>query len=1168
MMKKVHDAFERKRYVLAITLAFVMLASSAAIAQIQDKSGNLMLDTDEVMKTGSTDVVPGIMQLSGDFEVRRPIGELFGRTSWPNPDVNFLPNGERIPAGDLNGDGSNDLIMHFAGKPDPRDSDPTTVADRTLVYLSGSELDQPDYIFYEILYPAGDLNGDGKSSLISRDIFGSPSLYTLGDSGFDAVPLTLEHDLPSGQFINAFLINNDLDGSGFMDMIFTITTSAYPDGARQFYVLSGAASESGFDLRTYDFADLIPSGVRPMTTPRVFDTFSHDGGVYLVASARTSFPWEHYSVILAIDGEKNVDFIQALQFEEISITAAHPTFSARFEPDGPPYLVMSSESYPNQKAFFHPLSPVEELLFSEEPVALHDLQVWPAGDIGNDGTMKFIARETTDGPLRLAEVASTTTGGLSFLDELPGQNTGNTYVMPRFQIYWYGDLTGNGTDDHIIEYTNAADALTGYMRISGGSANAGFESKTLDLEQYGPRVAYDVYAVGDVTGNGFDDFVIYYLNSPLSNTLAFHQGGSNWDSPAFTWTLETGTAVIDVVGGRFLDAERRDLVILTSDRPDPLVNFAESILAIYQGGGIPSGSALRSVKKEDVYPGISPTLSNVIAVISNAGDVNNSGLDDLLVATAMVSDPSMGPLPAVLYYGGSGFLAGAPDASMGFPVEDLGFGIGGTLAGLGDINGDGIDDFAIANISQGGTSDLQKFGVNGGGRVHVYFGSDGATEFSDPDITLRADTVSMASGNDMWVFGMSQIASGDFNGNGLRGIAVNPFVHRVRTNQAEGVPGVHIFNGEVTGTQPDQLLPLHAGIMGLTTPEYPFLAVSSRMEMQGIPDLTSNGRDELLIIGGLSSTNAVLHYGRDRFSDMPDIVFEAPNSAFTMGAAGSFINRQFRAAIGDFNGDGKLNFLVVQRDDRNLPDTPVYMYELGRPGGVQVKVTKTEPIGSTGGTIEDEETGTKVVIPADATEDEIEIEVGTFTVVPEGAEVSGVMIYLGPPGTTFSEPVEITVSYDPDNLPDGVENEEDLVLLRYDESTSEWEELPSVVNTTDKTVTGTTTRFSGFGAGAIKSAVNIEREEVQLPAQVQLHQNYPNPFNPLTVIGFTLPADSEVRLEVYNILGERVAVLADERRTAGTHQVSFNASRLSSGVYLYRLTTGDRVQTRKMMLIK
>jgi len=89
-----------------------------------------------------------------------------------------------------------------------------------------------------------------------------------------------------------------------------------------------------------------------------------------------------------------------------------------------------------------------------------------------------------------------------------------------------------------------------------------------------------------------------------------------------------------------------------------------------------------------------------------------------------------------------------------------------------------------------------------------------------------------------------------------------------------------------------------------------------------------------------------------------------------------------------------------------------------------------------------------------------------------------------------------------------------------------------------------------------------------LPYTYNLDQNYPNPFNPATQINFSLANVSNVRLEVFNILGQRVTTLIDTRMEAGHHTVQFDARNYASGVYFYRLQAGDFRDQKKMMLLK
>jgi hypothetical protein len=93
-------------------------------------------------------------------------------------------------------------------------------------------------------------------------------------------------------------------------------------------------------------------------------------------------------------------------------------------------------------------------------------------------------------------------------------------------------------------------------------------------------------------------------------------------------------------------------------------------------------------------------------------------------------------------------------------------------------------------------------------------------------------------------------------------------------------------------------------------------------------------------------------------------------------------------------------------------------------------------------------------------------------------------------------------------------------------------------------------------------------EDVSGPITFELHQNFPNPFNPSTQIQYSLPSSSLVTIEIFNTIGQRVHVIVDEIKTQGTHSITFDARGLTSGMYLYRLTTPEFTQTRMMSLVK
>ena len=109
------------------------------------------------------------------------------------------------------------------------------------------------------------------------------------------------------------------------------------------------------------------------------------------------------------------------------------------------------------------------------------------------------------------------------------------------------------------------------------------------------------------------------------------------------------------------------------------------------------------------------------------------------------------------------------------------------------------------------------------------------------------------------------------------------------------------------------------------------------------------------------------------------------------------------------------------------------------------------------------------------------------------------------------------------------------------------------------------------GLGPVPTAV--QQEQHTLPSRSALQQNYPNPFNPSTTIQYSLAVPTRVRLTVHDLLGRRIRTLVDQHQPGGLHAVSWDGTGprdqpVGVGVYLYRLETQDRVQTRKLVLLK
>jgi hypothetical protein len=123
----------------------------------------------------------------------------------------------------------------------------------------------------------------------------------------------------------------------------------------------------------------------------------------------------------------------------------------------------------------------------------------------------------------------------------------------------------------------------------------------------------------------------------------------------------------------------------------------------------------------------------------------------------------------------------------------------------------------------------------------------------------------------------------------------------------------------------------------------------------------------------------------------------------------------------------------------------------------------------------------------------------------------------------------------------------------------------------DANTNGLTTVFHGFGQ--FTGYYVALDEEVSIPGEFALHPNFPNPFNPTTMIVYDLPDASDVHLDIYDLMGRNINTVVNKNQSAGRHFVTWNANdflgnQVSAGVYLYRLQAGNKIFTRKMVLMK
>lgn|GEM_PF-5540388 len=302
------------------------------------------------------------------------------------------------------------------------------------------------------------------------------------------------------------------------------------------------------------------------------------------------------------------------------------------------------------------------------------------------------------------------------------------------------------------------------------------------------------------------------------------------------------------------------------------------------------------------------------------GDIDGDGFEEIGFGT-----PTSIWASQMFIYKGGETISTTPGQITDYGSYGIGgFGVGGTLQGIGDVNADGYDDFIV------GDNFYSNEGANNQtGALYLHYGSEDffalETPISVADVQFLPDT-SNAESRQLY-FGFNEVATGDFDGDGDIDIAAKPFQHQNLDN-SEGVSAIHYFlNNDGFSNQPDQLVPIKSEYIinnELVTEFYN--RFSGRSLMEGVGDLDGDGDDELLFVPGSSWLNGIIYAGGD-FAEDDVAILQSPNTTLPINISGNFINLQYQSVVGDFTGDGSISFITTQRD-MNFRDHPIYRYQL------------------------------------------------------------------------------------------------------------------------------------------------------------------------------------------------------------------------------------------------
>jgi hypothetical protein len=1181
--------------------------------------------------------------------------------------------------GDVNGDGFGDVIVGACGN-----SAVGTAAGRAYIYFGGTSMDQVADVtltgaaahdnFGIWVASAGDVNGDGYGDAIvgapyndaGGDGAGSAYVYFGGTSMDHVADVTLTGAAAYDGFGISVAGAGDVNGDGYGDVI---VGAQYNDAggtnAGRAYIcfggtsmdhvpdvtLTGAAASDRFgysvasagDVNGDAYGDVIVGAYNnDAGGTNAGRAYIYFGGGVMDATADVNLTGAAASDLFGfsvagagdVNGDGYGDVIVGALYNDAGGTDA-----------GRAYLYMNSMAGTDIP---------DERFTGSAPTSYLGYSVASAGDVNGDGHADVIVGaygHDQDGANHGHAYIYYGGPGMDATADvtLTGAAEGDCF---GWSVAGAGDVNGDGYSDVIVgaphNDATGADAGAAYIYYGGASMDQTAD-KTLTGAAAGDQFGFSVASAGDVNGDRYSDMIVGAWSNDASGSDAgaayIYYGGASMDQTADKILI--GAAGGDefgfsVAGAGDVNGDGYSDVIVGA-----LYNASGGASAgrayIYFGGASMDETADVTLTGEAV----ADCFGNSVA---GAGDVNGDGYSDVIVG-AYLKDVGTADAAgaAYIYYGGVSMDQTADKILTGAASADF---FGWSVAGAGDVNGDGYSDVVVGAYSN------EAGGINAG-RAYVYFG--GASMGQSADVTLTG-----AAAGDQ--FGISVAGAGDVNGDGYSDVIVGgpyndaggnnagraylylsssppvrprivsavdvPFdqggsvtVRWVRSGyDARGIngitsyqiersrpPGVTGFAWELVATTPPRQNPIYeqtvaTGYDSMTNNSgtYYFRVTARTNNSDGFwrSNIVACHSVDNLPPGGVGSLRATLASTTSVRLNWQENTSDADLGAYvlyrstTNGFVPSESNRV--AALAD------TTYL-----DASLPSAPILYYRiraqdihgnLGAPSphaAISPLSTQTYAVAKTWNMISVPMTVSdfsKTTLYPTASSDAyafasgyverdvlangvgywlkfssaqnvsltgyalqtatIAVTTGWNMVGSIGVAVSVAQITSNPPGLTVSPFYGYASGY--------------KEATTIEPHKGYWVKVAQAGQLILSAVGGTEGRVNIVDSRETPPdppfLTAVTNEEV--PTVFALEQNYPNPFNPKTEIRFGVASSGFVTLKVYDLLGREVATLVEDLRPAGAYSVTFDASSLASGVYLYRMQAGSFTDLKKLVVLK